>query len=356
MRNVNVLVVTSASLDEGFLDDIKAVDPRLTIVDGRQAFAAEIIKENKQGQGYDRFLKELGLSSDWHIPETMVDLDTLLAQAEVIFISFLFPDKLITRAPRAKWIHIGNTGIDQFIASDIFSGRVIVTNSRGAIASPMAELTVGFIFALAKNIPRLLKNKKDKHWTRLVNLELLGKTVGIIGLGAVGSQVARLAKGIGMRVIAVEKAAIRRSYNIWGIDEVYTGEELLDMLHESDFVVMSAPLTAETQALIGEKEFRAMKATAYLINVARGKLIDEPVLVRALKEGWIAGAGLDVFDTEPLPSGNELWELPNVVISPHIAGSVDTRSPKIVGLFCNNLKRYLAGQQLINIVDKEKGF
>ena len=99
-----------------------------------------------------------------------------------------------------------------------------------------------------------------------------------------------------------------------------------------------------------------MKPTAYLINVARGKLIDEPMLIKALKEGWIAGAGLDVFDTEPLPPDNELWDMSNVVMSPHMAGSVDTRSPKVVGLFCNNLRRYLAGQQLINIVDKEKGY
>ena len=253
MPNVNVLVLMSTSLHKGFLDDIRAVDPRLTVVDGRQAFAAEIIKENKQGRGCDPFLKELGLSRDWHIPETLVDLDTLLAQAEVIFISFLSPDRLLARAPKAKWIHIGNTGIEQFISTDIFNGKAIVTNSRGAIASPMAESAMSFIFALAKNIPRLLKDKREKKWARLVNLELLGKTVGIIGFGAVGSQVARLAKGIGMRVIAVEKAAIRRSYNIWGIDEVYTSEELEEMLPEADFVVVSVPLTMETEGFIGEK-------------------------------------------------------------------------------------------------------
>ncbi|MFC1870556.1 D-2-hydroxyacid dehydrogenase, partial [Chloroflexota bacterium] len=226
---------------------------------------------------------------------------------------------------------------------------------RGAIASPMAEQVMCFIFALAKNVPHLLENKRHKQWERFMTMELYDRTVGIIGLGAVGGQVTRLAKGIGMRVIATEMAATRQGSNIWGVDELYPGHALLEMLPESDFVVVSAPLTTETRAMIGEKELRAMKPTAFLINVARGKLINEPVLIKALKEGWIAGAGLDVFETEPLPADSELWELPNVILSSHSSGST-ANNPKLVGLFCQNLRRYLAGKQLINVVDKEKGF
>lgn len=187
-------------------------------------------------------------------------------------------------------------------------------------------------------------------------MELRDRTVGIIGLGAIGGEVARLAKGIGMKVIATRRSATRRESGVFGVDELYPYLDLLQMLSESDLVVIAAPLTAETRGMIGEAELRAMRPTAYLINVARGPIINQSALIKALREGWIAGAGLDVFETEPLPPDSELWDLPNVILSSHMAGSTDRRSQRVLGLFCENLRRYLAGEQLLNVIDRQQGY
>lgn len=355
MMSVNVLVVSSQDLDKSFIEDIGAIDPRVTVKDGRKAFAAEIIKTKRQGLPEDRLLKQAGLNRDGKLPELQEDLDSLLTQADVVFGTSRLPYNMLSRAPRLNWIHVASAGLDA-VPTDIFGGRATVTNSRGAVASPMAEQALSFMCMLAKNAPRLLDNKKNKRWERFVTIELRYKTVGIIALGAVGCEVTRLAKGIGMKVIATEKAAIRRGSNMWGVDEIYPSQDLHEVLAESDFVVVASPLTKETMAMIGEKELRAMKPTAYLINISRGKILDQSALIRALKEGWIAGAGLDVVETEPLPADSELWGLPNVILSSHMAGSVETRSGRILGLFCQNLKSYLAGQQLRNIVDGALGF
>ncbi len=364
MDKVNVLIVSGRGLYEGYLEDIAAVDPRISVRDGREQYVVEIQKTDKNVthkgplEQYieERFVEEISRGRDLQALEAQEDMDTLLAQAEVIYASLLFPVNLLPRAPRLKWIHWGNTGIDRYLSTGIFDGDVTVTNSRGVPAIPMAEHALTFMFMLAHNAPRLLDAKKGRRWDRFVFMELRDKTVGIVGLGAVGGEIARLAKGVGMRVIATDKAAIQRGSRIWGVDELYTTQGLHEMLSESDFVIITAPLTAETRGMINERELQAMKTTAYVINVARGAIIDEPALIKALKEGWIAGAGLDAFEIEPLPTDNELWELPNVILSPHMAGSGDRPGQRVIGLFCDNLRRYLAGEQLVNVVDIRRGF
>jgi phosphoglycerate dehydrogenase-like enzyme len=139
-------------------------------------------------------------------------------------------------------------------------------------------------------------------------------------------------------------------------DALYPSDKLLDMLGESDFVVVTVALTEKTRKLIGEREFRAMKPTAYIINIARGSVIEEAALTRALKEKWIAGAGLDVFEKEPLPQGSELWSLPNVIITPHVAGVTPDYNARAMEVFCENLRRYLAGQPLMNVIDRTRGY
>ena len=208
MDKTNVLVLTRLRLRQGYLDDIAAVDSRVSVKDGTEQFVAELRRSGKYGPLVDYFESEVGHLRDLQFSEAQDDLDTLLAQADVIFGVLMFPENLLSRAPRLKWIHIGGTGIDRYLTQGIFDGNVTITNSRGAVAIPIAEHALAFMLALAKNIPRLLDDKQNKRWEPFATMELRNRTVGIIGLGAIGSEVARLAKGIGMKVTATRKSAV----------------------------------------------------------------------------------------------------------------------------------------------------
>ncbi len=351
MDKVNVLVVSRTDLYAGYLEEIAAVDPRISIKDGVKSFVTELRSKGVKGANVDRLEQQAKLMKG-----AEEDLDSLLAEAEVILGGTMFPDNLLTRAPRLKWVHITSVGVDRHLSRDFFKGDIMVTNSRGCTAIPIAEHVLTLMLMLAKNAPCLLENKRNRRWERFIAMELRDRVVGLIGLGAIGSEVARLTKGMGMKVIATRKSATRRESGLSGVDSVYPLRELPELLHESDFVVIAAPLTEGTRRMIGEAQLRAMKSTSFLINVARGPIVDEPVLIRALKEGWIAGAGLDVFETEPLPPDNELWQMPNVILTPHMAGSSNRRAQRLVSLFCENLARYVAGQPLQNVIDKEKAY
>jgi len=356
MDKINVLTVSRMHyISPDYMADITAVDPSISVKDGAEQFVTELRQQGKSGPLVDRLEKEVGVG---RVTAASENLDTLLAEAEVIFGTMLFPDELLSRAPRLKWIHTSATGVERYLSSGTFGSNVIITNSKGANAIPIAEHTLSLIFMLAKNAPRLLANKQARKWERFYNLELNGRTLGIVGLGAIGTEIAKLAKGIGMRVIATRRSATKRELDVFGVAELYPRTELLQMLSESDFVVIAAPLTEETRGMIGKTELQAMKPAAYLVNIARGEILDQAALIKALKEGWIAGTGLDVFETEPLPTNNELWELPNAIVSPHIATwtDIDRRSRRIIDLFCKNLRSYVAGEPLLNVVDKEKGY
>jgi phosphoglycerate dehydrogenase-like enzyme len=195
---------------------------------------------------------------------------------------------------------------------------------------------------------------------------LKGRRIAIVGYGSLGREVARLARAFGLRVLVMSRSQERRDrgYCVAGTGDPegtlperwYGPGQLPEMLAEADFVVVAAPLTEETRGLIGEVELRAMRPNAYLVNVARGEVVDEAALLRALRQGWIAGAGLDVFEREPLPPESELWDLPNVIISPHVSGFTPLYDERATDLFAENLRRYLAGEELLNLVDKEKGY
>ncbi len=356
MSKVNVLILTRPRSHQGYRDDIAAVDPRISARDGTDSFITELRRSGNRSPMANYFVNRMGPGTDEKPPVGQEDLDSLLAQAEVIFGVLLFPDNLLARAPKLKWIHIGGTGIDPYIASGIFDGNVTVTNSRGAVAIPIAEHALTFIMMLAKKAPQLLENKRKRLWEPFNTMEVRNRTVGLIGLGAIGSEIAKLARGCGMRVIATRKSSTQHESGVAGVDELYPGKDLPRLLGESDFVVIAAPLTPETKGMINEQTLHMMKSTAYLINIARGQIVNQPDLIKALREGWIAGAGLDVFEKEPLPPDNEMWQLPNVVMSFHMAGFTDTNHQRVIDLFKNNLRRYLAGEKLFNIVDKQKRY
>jgi phosphoglycerate dehydrogenase-like enzyme len=355
MDKVNILVLTRLRLQKGYLDAIAAVDPCISVKDGTERLLDEFRRTGKKGGLMDLFEAET-LRLHGQQPTAEEDLDTLLAEADVIFANLIIPDDLAARSPKAKWIHFQGAGMDPYAGTDVFDSDKILTNGRGGMAVPIAEHALMMIMALGKNIPRLMTQKQQKEWQDFVTLELCGKTLGIIGLGAIGSALAKIARGIGMRVIATRRSAQQHESNVSGVDELYPAAELEPLLKESDFVVVAAPLTKETRHMVGESQLKMMKPAACLINVARGPLVDESAVIRALQEGWIAGFGSDVAEVEPLPPESELWTLPNVILSYHLAANADTYTERVSRLFCDNLRRFLDGQPLFNVVDKKNRY
>jgi phosphoglycerate dehydrogenase-like enzyme len=330
MESVNVLV-TSAVGDE-CLQQIASVSSKIKLTSVSSLFRAE--------QGGDLVAKE--------------KLDVLLAEVEVVY-GLRFLRNIVTRAPKLKWVQVMSAGVERFLDSDMLGSSVIMTNVSGIHATPISEFVLEIMLMFAKQAPLCFQLKQEKQWGRFVPLVLRSKTVGIVGLGNIGREVARLAKAFGMRVLAT-----RRSARLVGraryVDIMLPPTQLGRLLAESDFVVLALPLTHETTRLIGEEELRVMKPTAYLINIARGDVVDEEALIRALDEKWIAGAGLDVVTTEPLPADSRLWELSNVILSPHVSGGMEDYAMRATELFSDNLRRYLGGKKLLNVVDKKKGY
>jgi D-2-hydroxyacid dehydrogenase (NADP+) len=327
-----VSVVVTSGIGPELLRQIVSVSPKIKVTDASDLFRGEL-----KGDAAAK-----------------AKLDALLAKAEVIY-GLRLPQGVLARAPRLKWVQVMSAGVDRFLDIDMIESPVTLTNVSGIHAIPISEFVVGLMLMFVKQAPFCFQLKSEKKWERYTPEALNSKTVGIIGLGNIGREVARLAKAFGMRVLATRRSA-RRVGHARYVDIILPPEQLPRLLAESDFVVLALPFTPETSNLIGSKELRKMKPTAYLINIARGGIVDESALVRALQESWIAGAGLDVFATEPLPLGSRLWALPNVIFSPHIAGGMGDYTVRATEIFTENLKRYLAGKRLLNVVDKKRGY
>ncbi|MGB9867632.1 MAG: D-2-hydroxyacid dehydrogenase [Bacillota bacterium] len=283
-------------------------------------------------------------------------LEGLVEDAEV-FLNLIggpgITRELFPKATQLRWIQVGAAGVDDVLFPELVESPVVVTNCRGIHASTISEHVFAMILAFARGLFKFQRDRKLRKWDRTGVSEVSGKTIGIVGLGAIGSKIARRAKCFGMKVIGVKKHTTQA---VPYVDKLVSQDELLQALPEMDYVVISVPLTAETFRLIGERELKAMKPTAYLINIARGKVVDEAALIRALKEGAIAGAGLDVYEVEPLPAESELWDMENVIFTPHVAGTFSENVERITEIFVENLKRYVAGQEMINVVNKRLGY
>jgi phosphoglycerate dehydrogenase-like enzyme len=217
---------------------------------------------------------------------------------------------------------------------------------------PIAESVIAAMLDHAKNLRQRRIDQTNRMWHQLKNDELFGKTVLIIGLGRIGKRVAKLCQAFDVRVIGTK----RRVEPVAHVDTVFPARELTKYLPLADYVVIAAPHTPETEDMLGENEFRAMKPSAYLINVGRGRVTTEPVLIAALREGWISGAYLDAFANEPLPADHALWALENTFIVPHDSHSSPYIGDRLIDLFCENLKRYIAGESLHHICDPERGY
>jgi phosphoglycerate dehydrogenase-like enzyme len=247
-----------------------------------------------------------------------------------------------------KWLHTFSAGVDAPVFQAIIDRGALLTNSSGASAPSIAQYALAMMLHRTKRIDEWRDQQRRHEWAMLNTGELTGQTAGIIGTGAIGGEVARLAKAFGMRTVGMRRSDKRTPH----IDELVTRRRLPYLLKQSDFVVLACPLTKETEGLIGERELRAMKPTATLINVARGRIADEAWLIRALEDRWIAGACLDVFTVEPLPDSSSLWDMPNVIVTPHNSGPSPLNMGRAMAIFLDNLDRFANGHKLRNLVLK----
>jgi len=282
------------------------------------------------------------------------ELDAILAKADVIY-ALKLPQRFLERATGLKWLQTISTGVDRVLTPELVASPVVVTNMSGVHEVTIAEFVLMLLLMFVKGAPRSFRQQVEGRFKWFPMDVLTGKTVGIVGLGRIGREVARVIRFFGMRVVATHRHAVLGEVAP-DVDLLLPLDRLHELLGQSDFVVLALPLTAESRALIGEAELRAMKPTARLINVSRGAIIDEPALINALRDGVIAGAGLDVFVQEPLPPDSPLRRMENVIFSPHVSGDIAEYDTGAARLFAENLRRYIAGDTLLNIVDKARGY
>lgn len=269
-----------------------------------------------------------------------------LATADAVMTVRPFDDSL-DAADRLRWIQVLTAGVDRYDLGRLRERGVLVTNASGVAARPIAEQVLGYLLVFERRIHRGIRQQARGVWRRYSAGELGDKTVGIVGVGAIGREVARLTSAFGTTVVGTKRDLEDAPETL---DAVYPPAELDTLLARSDYVVLACPLTPETTGLIGAEELLSMRSDAVLVNVARGAVVDEAALTVALQQGRIRGAALDVFDVEPLPPASPLWDLPNVVVTPHMAGMTERYAERCADLFAENARRLADGAELANRV------
>jgi phosphoglycerate dehydrogenase-like enzyme len=280
-----------------------------------------------------------------------------------VLCSYDIPANWRSLAPKLRWLQFPGAGVDGLKPTGILDAGsgIMITTAAGIHASTICEYVFGSMLMFNWNWAQMVR-LQDKHvwarsasWYKLDRRELVGQTLGIVGVGNIGRQIAKLGRAFGMRVLGMRRSMADEQGDP-DIDAYIPPERLHELLSQSDYVVLAVPLTQTTEKLIGEAELRAMRPNAYLVNIARGHVVDEKALIRALNEGWIAGAGLDVTEEEPLPSDSPLYSMQNVILTPHISGNSIYYEKRLAVLFADNLRRFRAGEPLLNRYDPARGY
>jgi phosphoglycerate dehydrogenase-like enzyme len=305
-----------------------------------------------------RYIGDHGDPAFRRTPEQEREWHALLREAEVLFD---FPQHerfpLLELAPKLRWVQTSSAGVGPLVHRlGLQDSHLIVTTASGIHAQPLAEFVFAALLFHSKKIGQLQRDQKMKAWNRFSGNELAGQTMAIIGPGRIGREIARIARAFRMRVVALARDADPARAQALGVDQVYGRAELLTMLGEADCLVICAPQTPETVDLLGPAEMAALKPGVVFVNIGRGTIVDDAALERGLRSGQIAFAALDVFREEPLPADSPFWELPNVLINPHSASTVDAENSKLTDIFIRNLGHYLAGEieQMAPQLDKQR--
>jgi phosphoglycerate dehydrogenase-like enzyme len=280
---------------------------------------------------------------------------SLLAEAEVLFdFDRTHMEDLSERAPSLSWVQATSAGIGQLVAKHRYAERMpetVFTTASGVHAIPLAEYTLMSILMFRRKVPQMLTDQRELRWRRFASTDLTGRSLVVVGVGSIGRAVARLASSFGMRTIGVKRTVAGVDPASLHVEALYPFNELHAALGGAEHVVLSAPHTPETERMIGATELALLASGAIVVNVARGALIDESALVDALESGHVGGAALDVFQEEPLSPDSPFWVIPNVLVCSHSAGTSDHENERITDIFCENLRRYLAGEPLLNVLD-----
>ena len=292
-------------------------------------------------------------------PATREEAEALLPEADVV-LGFVVRPANLARARRLRWIHSTSAGVTGVLFPELVASDVVVTNARGLHADAMAEHALAMMLAFVRKLHHARDQQRAHEWAQERTWDeapgigaLAGATLGLVGLGAIGSAITVRARSLGMRVVAVRR---RPALDPAPADEQWSVSQLREVLPRVDWLVLAAPQTRETEGLIGREELRRMKASARLVNLGRGALVDEPALIEALSSGRLAGAALDVFAEEPLPPASPLWDLPEVILTPHTSGLGPRLWERAMEQFTANLRRFVAGRPLENVVDKRAGY
>lgn len=319
MNTTSLVILALARTEERYLEMIRAVDPRVKVVAAADTERAVL-----------------------SAPE-----------AEVIM-AWQIPQAVMERAGRLRWIHAIAAGVDTLLFPAVMDGRVILTSSVGIHTVGLPEHVMALILAFSRRLHVSIRNQMAHRWDRGASIgeEIEGRVLGVLGLGAIGRALAQRAAGFGMRVIGTK----RTPTPIPHVDRVFPPDGTDEVLREADFLAIILPLTGETRGLIDGRALGVMKRTAVLINVGRGQIIQEAALIEALRAETIAGAGLDVFEREPLPADSPLYDMENVIITPHVSGASHAYLDRAIPFFCENLRRYLDGAPMRNVVDPARGY
>lgn len=338
---LNVLIASFLEADQ--VERIRAVDPRLVVV-----YEPELLRPPRYAADHKGAPRE-------RTPEEEARWKRHLAEADVLFdFDQTHLEDLPELAPKVRWIQSTSSGIGPFVERMGYARRMpgtVFTRASGVHAQPLAEFCVMVMLLFRKGLHRILADQERKHWERYAGTDLEGRTLVVVGLGGVGREVARMARALGMRVVGVEHPDFVLNPDEIPVDDLRTSAQLHDVLGEAEHLVLIAPHTPETDGMIGARELALLPRGAVFINIARGALVDEEALAEALRSGHLAGAGLDVFTEEPLPPESPFWEMPNVLVSPHSASTSDRENRRLTDLFCENLRRYLAGGELVNVLE-----
>lgn len=347
-RAVKVLVMAPhLGTDLSYISD---VDPSVEVLDGNGAFRAELVEQGQVSRP---------MPPD---SPSRAERDRLLGEADVLLIGFPILNRVADRAGSLQWAHQTQAGVSNLFASDLWTSGVTLTSSRGAVGvTAIAEYVMAGVFHFARGLDTAVVPDRGgaMRRDRYHMVAVAGATMGIVGLGGIGREVARLAKAVGMRVVATRRSVTEAQTDAQGVDLLLPASHLTALGAQSDYLAVCAPLTPETEGLISREVLASLKSDAVVINIARGEEIDETALIDAIRSGHVRGALLDVYEGESArrPPRRELLDLPQIVLTPHISTVGDSNAAEPVKrLFAENLRRFVAGEPLLNVVDRARGY
>jgi glyoxylate/hydroxypyruvate reductase A len=339
----NLLI--ASHLEHEHVERIRSVDDRLRVI-----YAPELLPTPRYAADHYNSIERT--------PAQQALWRDLMSRADILF-SFDYSNlqDLPDLAPNVRWVQCPSAGIGQTVRRYGYDTRMpqtVFTTASGVHAVPLAEFCIMAMLMHNKGAARIFHAQQHRQWERYAGTDLSNRTLGIVGVGKIGRELARLAKAFGMTVIGVKRSVIGNDLAALHLDQLYASKDLRQMLPRAEYLVLAVPHTDETDKLLGAAELALLPRGAYVINIGRGATVDESALIEALHTGKLSGAALDVFTKEPLSPDNPLWRMPNVLVSPHSGSTSDRENSRITELFCENLRRYLAGEPLLNVLDTKR--